>query len=309
MRDVDNRSEILSREELEALLSSLAEASDAEERALTRRGPYHAGPSRKLAPFQRIAEEYAEEHGRALSTHYQIPLEFSVIACDLHSLRDFGASLLDIDLVAVARISPGGHWLYLSIGRTLFFAWLTLAYGARKGIPLCPIPDRPYTRIEESFYRRIAAEVLQLLGGVWRNRRPVEIELLDLVHPDMLPGEATEKHLTASFDITGLGDLSRLRIAVPANAVQRAESGEAHPLVSTATLKGPVLDTTVRVRVEAGVVEVPLQEVANLRVGDVLPIARTDGGELIVRVENEAKFRAIRGSLGERLAVQLTERL
>lgn len=309
MRETDGRSEVLSREELEALLTSLAEASRSEERVLGGRRPYRSATSRQVDPFNRIAQEYAEEHGRALSTYYQRPIEFSLISSEVYALGEFAGAMLDIDMVAVARVNPGGHWLYLLIGRTLLYAWLTLAYGARKGIPLCPIPDRPYTHIEESFYRRIAKDVLQQLTRVWSDPAPSAFELVDLVAPDMLPGEVTERHFAASFDVKGLDDICRIRLAVPTVAMETAGRSEAHPAVMASVLKGPVLDTAVRVRVEAGVAEVPLQTVANLRVGDVLPISRVEGDGLVVRVEDEAKFRAIRGSLGGRLAVQLTERL
>jgi flagellar motor switch protein FliM len=56
-------------------------------------------------------------------------------------------------------------------------------------------------------------------------------------------------------------------------------------------------------------VELPLRRLASLQVGDLLPLEAADGEGLVVRVENEPKFRAERGSVGKRLAVQLLERL
>ena len=42
------------------------------------------------------------------------------------------------------------------------------------------------------------------------------------------------------------------------------------------------------------------------REGDVLPLTPADPAGLIVRVEDEDKFRAVRGTVGQRVAVQVT---
>jgi flagellar motor switch protein FliM len=47
----------------------------------------------------------------------------------------------------------------------------------------------------------------------------------------------------------------------------------------------------------------------NLQAGSVVPIDAASDGSLLVRVAGRPKFRAIRGALGQRLAVQLTERI
>jgi flagellar motor switch protein FliM len=65
----------------------------------------------------------------------------------------------------------------------------------------------------------------------------------------------------------------------------------------------------VAVRVEAGHAEVPLQQVAALQVGDVIPLERSDSRGLLVRVEEEPKYVAVRGAVGARLAVQLVKSL
>ena len=46
-----------------------------------------------------------------------------------------------------------------------------------------------------------------------------------------------------------------------------------------------------------------------MQVGDVIEIDGRDDGALVLRIEGAAKFSALRGSSGARLAVQIVDRL
>jgi len=298
--------ELLSREELDALLASVVE-SGAGEGAVP---PFRETPSARLAAVSRIVAEYAEEHARSLSALHQRSIEVVPMGLQELTLREFAGSLLPVDRVVVGQLRPGGHGIHIAVGRSLLYAWLGLAFGAPPGLPRTPLPERPYTRIEERFLLRAARDVAQQLASALRQRGPAEIDDLSIAEPEMLPGEGLDRHLVASFDVRGLEDLCRLRLALPAQAMElpgpALAAGRPH---GPSPLEGPLLDTQVTVRVEAGVVSLPLGRVANLRVGDVLPLERTDPRGLLVRIEDEARFRAVRGAVGGRLAVQLVDRL
>ncbi len=70
-----------------------------------------------------------------------------------------------------------------------------------------------------------------------------------------------------------------------------------------------VLDMALTFRAEIGSVEMSLRDFSNLAVGDLLPVAEVEGGELLATVAGIPKFHAIRGAVGRRLAVQLQDRV
>ncbi len=296
--------ELLSREELAALLQELRE-----DRGSARSFPDSS--SGRLAPVSRLLGEFADQQSRALSTLHQRSIDLTLLDVAEVAMREFQATLLPVDRVIELELEPGGHRLYLLLGRSFLFAWLALAFGAKESTPVVSVPERHYTRIEERFMRRAAAELVRHLEATWSFRSPVQIRIVALVDPESLP-PASSKWALASFDARGLGDLCRLRLLVDpglyaAESESTADQGERAELA--VAVQQEVLEMPVRVRIEAGYAQVPLQQVANLQVGDVIPLERADRRGLVVRIEDEAKYLAVRGAVGARLAVQLVESL
>ncbi len=305
MSETEPRS-LLSREELQALLTELR--SEAGERGRPSEGD---GP--RLGRWARLLGEFAEDQSRALSTLHQRSIELELIEMEELDLREFAAMLLPTDLVAELELQPGDHRLYLLLGRSLVYAWLALAFGARADTPSLPVPARPYSRIEERFLRRAAGDLVRQLQTTWSFRSAVTIRVVDLLEPGSLEPEPAPFAM-ASFDVTGLGDPCRLRILLPSGLYAVEKERESRDVVErrqhlASGLERAVLEVAVRVRAEAGYADLPLRRVAGLQVGDLLPLEPSDPRGLVVRIEEEPKYVAERGSVGGRLAIQLIESL
>ena len=309
---------LLSREELDALLASAAEGALREEQARRSSRPFagqgegRARPGR-LAALARSLEEFAEEQGRTLSTQHQIAITFEATGWEEVSLSEFGATLLETDLVASVQLTPEGGPIgrgYLLVGRGLLFGWMCLASGSRSGSPGA-IPTRPYSRIEERFLARVAKELLGQLERRWRERHPVAASLQGLEEPAAVAERSEGPLLSVTFDVRGMGELCRLRVLLPPAVFDAAEAPA--PAVSgpspRAGLAEPLLEMPVQLHVEAGSAELSLARIAALQPGAVIPLERADAEGLLVRVEDAAKFRAERGALGGRLAARILERI
>ncbi len=70
-----------------------------------------------------------------------------------------------------------------------------------------------------------------------------------------------------------------------------------------------MLEMALDFRAEIGSVEMSLADLSSLSEGDVIAIEPIDGDELVATVGGIPKFHAIRGAVGRRLAVQLTQRI
>ncbi len=301
--NAEPRNALLSREELDALLTELGEAADELVTGL------HGGLAPRLLPIARSVGEFTSEQSRAMSTLYQRGIEFRTLDLQEVPLHDFASFLIPVDRVVVLHFEPGPWVGYLLLGRSLVFSWLTLAFGAQEDTPPFPVPDRHYTRIEERFMRRIAQELAAQLAIALRNRGVAEVSVQEIVEPEAIPASPDKIHL-ASIDVEGLGDLCRLRVALPA-ALLPEELPAAIPEAPTPAppprLRSAVMETPVSVQVRAGHAELSLGQVAALKPGDVLELTPEDQRGFVVRVENEDRFVAIGGSVGGRLAVQVTE--
>jgi flagellar motor switch protein FliM len=305
--EADPARAVLSREELEAILAGVEERRRVDQEA--ERGsaafrPHAVAPS----PLTRRLEAFASEQGRAISALYQHTLRFALLRCEPATLRDLADLLLPSDRVAVTELRPGAPPALIAMGRSLLFAWLTLAFGSRPGTPVGGVPTRPYTRIEERFLRRAAAELARSLAAAL-DLSPPEPTAVMLLDPGALPGDPAAPHVVASFEVHGFRDVCRLRVVLP-EALLRGGAAEApRAAPPDAAFGASLLEMPVRVRVEAGVVELPLERVARLRVGDVLALEPAAHGEFLVHIEDQPRFRAVQGTVDRRVAVQITERL
>jgi len=306
MSEAEREERILSREELDAILEDFAESATA-----GRGVPFRVHrDTLQTSVLAQALRAFADELGRVLSAAHQRSVKFALMSWEPLGLAEFADSLLAGDRVVLLEFEPGRALGYLLLGRPLFFEWMTLAFGAAARLPRFPIPQRSHTRIEERFLLHAAGEVAAQLEATLAGWRPLTARVAEVVEPRLLPRQSSERFRVASFEISGFREVCRLRLLLPESLLDReselvgAERGSAVSPVWERMLGMPL-----RLRVEAGNVELPLRRLASLKVGEVLPLEAADAEGLVVRVENEPKFRAERGSVGQRLAVQLLERL
>jgi len=296
--------ELLTREELDAILASVKPGSRRDEGGVPRR---RAGPDLKTGALARPLRHMVEEQARLLATLHQRTIHFEPLGSESLSCGDFAGSMTPFDRVALVELGPSGETGALLIGRSLLYGWLTMALGGPRGTPLA-IPDRAYSPTEERFLRGIAAELTLRLETALRQVRGVELRLRDLVEPHLLQGVAAPRLWVASYDAQGFGDIARLRIALPdswVDAVERQPLGtEAH---APTPIAPRLMDMHVTLHAETGSARLPVQRIASLKAGDTIPLDPAEGGSILVRIENRPKFRGLQGMLGSRLAVQLID--
>ncbi len=316
MSDAATPGDVLSREELDALLSSLAE-----ERADLERRDGAGSPFRRekrararkpaLPSLMRGIEWFAFQHGRTLSSTYQTRVVISVIGWEESSTHEFADVLLPTDRVVAFEMGEGGPQGFLLVARPLLFTWLELAFGAKALSARLAPPRRPYTRIEERFLRRVGAELLGVLERSLKELCPGPYRLTALEDAERLRDRAATPCLLASLDLSGLGDVCRLRFAFPLAPFKAHDAPHAVAAsgAERSRVARNVLEMPVTMRAEVGSAELSLARLAGLRVGDVVTIDRSDAADLVLRIDGPAKFRAVRGAVGKRLAVQVTERI
>jgi flagellar motor switch protein FliM len=300
--------DILTREELDALLESLAADRQAQAGDAWRPGA-RPGKGEDLPALRRALDRFASEETKRRSSTHQSRIVFELLGFEPLAGEDFAALLFAEDLLAEFRIEPSGETGFLFAGRPLFFAFLSLAFGARPARAVCPLPARRYTRIEESVYAGLAQDWLAQITRVWPRESPCELRLRGVVPAARLREHERRPFVVATFDVAGFDDVLRLRLALPARAVESLErpAGTLDSGHTRQRIEAVLREMPVSLVVELGRVQLALSELASLHVGQILPVELADPKGLVVRVDGRPKFRAIRGSVDRRLAVQVTD--
>jgi len=295
----------VSREELGALLSSARSEQDATHNALRPVGMMKTGGG----DLVEIAKRFGLEQGRSLSTLHQTPIRFSFSHWEEINLRQFASAMLATDRVAKVDLDDRGEHVYFLLSRPLVFGWMMLAFGARPGGAIDPLPARAYTRIEERFIQRAAENVASVFAKTFSREDAYRPRVIAIEDPAVLYNRSKQPHRSISLDVDGFGEPGVLRVAIPLSLMneERTEQSTRQLGPPPDELAGQLYETPVDVRVELGYAEVSLSDVAQLRVGDELRLHRCHGGGLVVNVEQSPKFRAETGKVGNQLAVRITE--
>lgn len=303
---------VLSREELDAILASAAESAEFEE---TLRDPKAGATTHTQfvwTPLARALREFGEVQARNLSAQYQRTVSFTLI--DLRSLPadDFAAAMISHDSAILLRFQPELGVGALLIGRTLLYGWLTMSFGGQVE-PTPPfVPNRRLSRIEGRFVGTIAEELRRQLELSLAGLTEARFEMGPILEPELVPTQTSPRLLVATFDARGFGNVARLRVGLPESLFQSERPKRSAPRVlgkSLPELAERLQAMPLRLRAEVGSADLSLGRLQRLRKGDVVPLRPAAPGAVLVRVEEEAKFRGVAGAVGSRLAVRITERV
>lgn len=297
--------EFLSREEIGALVDELRRAREHESE--TRRLPglgdaaTDAGPGRTL---RRGLERFAVAQSRALASRFQCRLELRLLEVEELRAGELAELLLPHDRLIGFETASGARG-FLAIGRSLFFAWMRVAFGALPGSRGDSLPDRPPTPIELRFLRSTGAElVAELAAALDASLTPSGVE-----DASALRDQRATRLSVAVLEVSGFDEVGRIRIALPREILADPGLPVRGEIDAGSAIEEAVLDADVTVTAGAGVAIVPLSRIAALAVGDTLTIEAAQDGLVTVTIDGTSKFRAQRGQLGSRLAIQVVERL
>jgi flagellar motor switch protein FliM len=311
---VSTEAELLSREELDAILSS-ADSLAAEE------------PSRLAAPFRSARERarsgprfpelhrafgwVASRYGRDLASRHQ-----RRIACELSGWEEMGTEeasqyLIESDRVVLFETRPTAATGFLLFSRPVLFGLLALSFGGRR-VDRETVPARPYSRIEQRFLRWLAEGFLPMVESEIEPLRGVRFELGAVGGQAEILDRCTGSLLIATLDLSGLVPIGRIRIALPLVGLEAPPTAKASERSSTdkapASIETLVQEVGLDLRVELGSADITLRRLGELQPGDLIPLQPSDPDGYLVRVEGREKFTATPGSVGSRLAVQIQDR-
>jgi flagellar motor switch protein FliM len=186
--------------------------------------------------------------------------------------------------------------------------------------------DRPYTKIEGkeftaielSIVRKVVELAIADLENAWASvakidasfvRTEVNPQFVGIVPP-------TDVVIASTFDVELENANGTITFVIPYSTIEpikqklssgfQVESDQTDKRLWTAILEEQFLDTEVEMRVSLGTTEISMNDLLNMKEGDVIPLEQDATGELNVEVEGVKKFKCYYGISHGNVAAQVT---
>ena len=330
--------EILSQEEINALLAAIAggdgEESGAQspsgssspaERGVEAKGrvrPYDFARPNKLSKeqlrtLQVMHEPFARGIATTLSAYLRSYVQAEVVSADAMTYEEFSRMLPNPGMMAVFALPPFEGNALLEIDPDLGFAVIDRLLG---GPGTAPKHLRELTELEQPVMRRVMEQIIDRLTDAWNQVAPIQPRFLRLeLNPQfthLVPPR--DMVVVVRLEVSLQAASGRLSLCIPYEILEPVVPKlSAHYLfirgkkeVSPAqlnALRKRVDRLVVPVTVILGSASVTLAELLELQVGDYITLDTRVDGTLPVLVGSRAKFYGRPGRVGNRMAVEIVE--
>lgn len=327
-------SEILSQEEIDALLAAISGddgdgseaegANDSFDEQAAPDGPrvkvYDFGRPNKLSKEQlrtlRIMHEsFARGMATSLSGYLRTFVEAEVVFTDAMLYEEFARDVANPGIMAIFSIPPLEGSVVLEVTPEIGFAILDRLLG---GPGTAPTTLRELTELEQPVVRRIVERMMDNLSTAWDHVTQLEptFEQLELnpQFTQLVPPK--EIVVVIGVEVRLREQSGRVNLCIPYEVIEPfVPKLSAHYLFTSAqrastpqqvaSLQKRLSSLVVPVSVLLGKAEVTVQELLELQEGDYIPLSTKATGPLPVLVGSRTKFWARPGRVGDRLAVEL----
>ena len=185
--------------------------------------------------------------------------------------------------------------------------------------------DRPYnkdgkdfTAIELQIIRKVVNLAIGDLEEAWASVEKIDCSFVRTEINPQFVGivPPTDIVIASTFDVELENANGIITLVIPYATIEpikqklstgfQVESDQTDKKLWTSVLQDQLLGTEVDIKVDLGSTEIDLQELMNMKVGDVISLEQDSTGELDVQVEGVKKFKCYYGIHHGSVAVQVT---
>lgn len=311
--------EILSAEELDALLSSVDESATGHSRREKRVLEYDFVRPNKLSgeqlrSLQRLHEAIAQSATMALSTYLRINLEVNIVSLGELTFEVFRNSLPNPTVINVLSLAPLPERALATMDMKLAFSLLDRMLGG-PGKPLDKV--RALTTIEQSLLDNVIRRFLEQLAIGWSELATftpvVEAREMDPQFVQVIP--SSEMVLVSTFAISAPGELEpgELCFCVPfisldgilsrlSNQFRFASMHRDQTAAQATYIKRVVTDSTLTLQAVLGHTTLSLDEIMGLKTGDVLVLDERTNASVKGFIKDQLRIIGRPGKLGRKAA-------
>jgi flagellar motor switch protein FliM len=186
--------------------------------------------------------------------------------------------------------------------------------------------DRPYTKIEGKDFTPIELSIIRKvvelgiadLEGAWEAVCPIGASFVRTeVNPQFVGiVPPTDVVIASTFDVELENANGTVTLVIPYATIEpikqklssgfQVESDQTDKKLWTAIIREALFDTEVTLKVNFGETEISVDDLIDLKKGDVLPLDQEATGEFDIRVEDVPKFKGYYGIHHGSVAMQIT---
>jgi len=187
--------------------------------------------------------------------------------------------------------------------------------------PYTKIDGKEFTQIELSIVKKVVELAINDLENAWASVEKIDCSFVRTeVNPQFVGiVPPTDVVIASTFDVELENATGTISVVVPYATIEpikqklqsgfQVESDQTDKKLWTAIIKEQLLETNVEVKVNLGQTEILLQDLMEMKIGDVLPLDQDATGEIDVQIENVKKFKGYYGIHHGTVAIQVTRQI
>ena len=270
-----------------------------------------------LRSIQRIHEQFARAFSGLTSARLRTRVDLSILSIERLSFGEFVNALANPSVISVYSIQPRDGFLILQMNTEMAF----ILYDRLCGGPgRAPEKPREMTEIELAVLnRQILMDLIRTLEASWQEVSDLVFELqFTESNPQFLQMMAERDAVILVTLVMELDHTQEMiNVCMSQSALEPVlkeitgrrlfESRRAPQQEELLQLREHLLQAQLPLEVELGRATLSMEDLLELRIGDVITLERKRTEKLDVRVGQSVKFLASPGKLGQKLGAVITD--
>lgn len=269
-----------------------------------------------LRALQSVHENFARQFGMILTSYLRMPTEVDVVSVDQLTYDEFIRSMPNPMTVGILEIAPLPGQILIGFSHEVTSSVIDRMLG---GPGLSEQYPRELTDIEQSLIRRVIERSMSGLEDAWQTIMTVDASLNSMEESYTMIQVATPGEIVAliTFEVNiGNGKSSGLiSLCLPYPVLETVISQLSAQNIFHGKQQGAVSEeeqlkvlrklhyAKVPIQVLLGGTHLSVEDMVNLRVGDVIRLDRKASSHMLTCVNGVPKFFCRPGKLGKNLAV------
>jgi flagellar motor switch protein FliM len=272
----------------------------------------------QIRAISSIHEVFARNFGATLSGMLRTIIDVRVVGIEQLTYNEFIHSLPNPTCFMILQAPPLEGQMCLELSPLIVYPFVDRLLGGDNSNLY--IPQRPLTAIEWRLISRIVDRALEHLSEVWRNLVEARFEAVETEsNPQLVHIVApTEVVVFITFEIRLGQTAGTMSLCIPFNTIESllshltSQSWFYKPKPPTdiqqKRLMRNLIKSPVELAVYLGQTKIRLSELRDLRPGDLIPLEKRLGQDLILKIAGRNKFAGSPGQYRGHRAVRLTRR-
>ncbi len=272
-----------------------------------------------LRGLQDTHREFSRQLSMTLTAYLRMPLEINVVSVDQLTYDEFIRSMPSPITIGVFELAPLPGQALMGISFEVLSSVVDRMLG---GVGVSEKKNRELTDIEESLAQKVIERTVKTLESAWQHILPVQGKIVGLDNNFSMIQIATPGEIVALITLEvqvggkhfGLISLCfpypTLENTLPQLTTQHIYQSKG--LIATSEERqqmiGKLNTTTVDIKVILGEAEAEVQDLIDLKVGDVIKLNSKVVDNLIMEVNEKKKFFVRPGTIKNKLSVKITDR-